>query len=238
MKVLVTRAAEDAAALAAALGALGHEAAIEPLISFEPLDEAPIPAGDFQALLATSRQAIRALARRQADVQRLEAVPLLAVGVATATAATNAGFRSVRPAAGDAAALVSEVVVSLDPAAGPLLQLAGEDLAADIAGELRAAGFRVATATIYRMRAASALSAQTHRDVAAGHIDAVLLMSPRTARIWVACIEAAGLSAEARCIRHLCLSPAVAAVLSRLLPACVWTAPKPTLDALLGLLTD
>jgi uroporphyrinogen-III synthase len=46
-----------------------------------------------------------------------------------------------------------------------------------------------------------------------GRLDAVLLYSPRSAKIWRGLVEAAGLAAAASAVRHLCLSRNVAAAL-------------------------
>lgn len=238
MRVLVTRAAEDAELLATAIGARGHEPVIEPLLVFEAMSDAAIPLSPFQAVLATSRQAIRALEGRPADLARLKSLPLYAVGAATADLARAEGFADVHAAAGTATDLALTIALERRPGAGALLQLAGEDLASDMAGDLRAAGFEVATVTVYRMRAAMQLTEATRAEIAAGRIDAVTLMSPRTAVIWAHCVAAAGLSERVGGMRHLCLSVAVGRALDKLAPRDIRCAARPTRASLLDLLTD
>ena len=98
MKVLVTRPAEDGAEIAKRLAAMGHEALLAPLLRIEFLAGPPLSLDDVQAILATSANGVRALARRTS----VRDLPLFAVGPQTAAAAQEAGFVRIRNAAGDA----------------------------------------------------------------------------------------------------------------------------------------
>lgn len=82
MKVVVTRAAEQADPLVARLEALGHEVVRCPLIRVEPLGDEPIDASPYDWVVVTSPNGARELARR------LEAPPrrLAAIGPGTADA--------------------------------------------------------------------------------------------------------------------------------------------------------
>ncbi len=157
MRLLVTRPEPDALKLRAALEELGHEATVEPLlqVSFENCD-----AVDFegvQAVIATSRNALRALRSHPArGVAR--ALPLFAVGKATAEAARALGFGTVVTGAGTVHELVTHIVSVADPANGLLLHLAGDRLAGDLKGELEQQGFRVLQPVVYRTAAISSFS--------------------------------------------------------------------------------
>ena len=60
--------------------------------------------------------------------------------------------------AGTAAELVAHIVSALDPAAGLVVHLAGDTLAANLQDELEAHGFRVIQPVVYRMLPARALA--------------------------------------------------------------------------------
>ena len=104
-----------------------------------------------QAVLVTSGNAISSLPAT------LKALPLLAVGDATATRARIAGFQHVRSAAGDAAALAEMTIAGLDPASGPLLLASGAGQGMALAATLRSRGFKVWRRVAYAARPAERL---------------------------------------------------------------------------------
>ncbi len=93
MRVLVTRPEEDAGALVAALAARGHETLVEPMLTVGPVPGVtpPLDLEGVQALLFTSANGVRALAR----------------------------LAERRGSPGDAVALGREVGAELRAAAGP-----------------------------------------------------------------------------------------------------------------------
>src|SRR5437870_2620708 len=96
-RALVTRPRAEARALAEALATRGIEAVIEPLLDIHYRDElAPNLAG-VQAVLCTSANGVRALAR----LSRERNVALFAVGEATAARARGEGFAQVEIAGGN-----------------------------------------------------------------------------------------------------------------------------------------
>jgi uroporphyrinogen-III synthase len=215
MRVLVTRPEPDASRTAANLRRLGHEAVVDPLLAIEPLAAIKIPAGPFAGVGVTSATAMRAATAASAAtlLDPVRALPLYAVGAHTAEAAREAGFKNVRHADGDAAALAGLIVREL-PAASRVLHLAGEDRAQDLGRLLAPHGIEVAVLELYRMRPAEKLGASA--AALASGLDAVLHFSPRSAATFVALAEREGLGAAARRPRHLCLSQAVAASLAPL----------------------
>jgi len=227
-RVLITRPLEDAEPLAARLRALGHAVLIEPLLEIVPLEH-PLPdLKQFQALLFTSANGVRAFVRSSES----RALPVFAVGRATADTAIRSGFSIVSSADGDVEALAGLVIARCRPAAGALLQIAATERAGDLAGRLAAAGFVVRRDVRYEARPATALSPATVAALAAGEVGAVLLFSPRTARALTRLLAAAGLVAAARGVTAVCLSDAVAAAAD-----CPWraleVAARPDLEALL-----
>jgi len=235
MRLLVTRPEPDALKLMAVLQEHGHEATVEPLLTVSFVADDAIDLDGVQALIATSRNALRALKSHplRAAARHL---PLFAVGRATATEARTLGFGMVVTGAGTAQELVTHIVAVADPAAGLLLHLAGDAQAVDLEGELESHGFRVVQHVVYRMLAARALAEDTVEQLAMGEIDGVILMSPRTATIYTALMRKHGLAAIARGLVHFCLSEAVARRLQALGPVPVETAEMPRLEEVLALI--
>ncbi|HYN38976.1 MAG TPA: uroporphyrinogen-III synthase [Rhodospirillales bacterium] len=229
LNLWVTRPAEDAAEVAAALRAQGHTVLIEPLLVIERLDGPALDLGGVQALLATSANGVRAFAARQPE----RALPLLAVGDATARAARAAGFTQAESAAGDVVALAELARARLDPAAGPVLHVAAGDVAGNLAGALAAAGFDYRRAVLYRARTAEAVSDELTARIHDGRLDGVLVFSPRTAGTLVRLIREAGLDAAAGRLDLFALSAAVAGAAAALPWRRRIVAGQPTQAALL-----
>ena len=227
-RILITRPQEDAEALAARLRALGHEVLIEPLLEIVYLDHPPPDLKEFQAVLFTSANGVRALVRASEG----RSLPVFAVGKATADTAIRSGFWNVSSADGDVEALARLVIGRCRPQAGGLLQIAATERAGDLAGRLSAAGFAVRRDIRYEARPAAALSPATAAALAAGAIDAVLLFSPRTARALARLLAAAGLTEAVRRVTAVCLSDAVAAAADSPWKA-LRVAARPDLEALL-----
>jgi uroporphyrinogen-III synthase len=184
MRLLITRPEEDGGALAERLVALGHEPVLLPLMDIVLRDLPPLPLDGAQALIATSRNALRGLARNAA-LERARRLPVYCVGEATAAFADTLKFSDIRIGAGTAKDLAPLIARTAKPADGALLYLTAEQIAFDLAGVLSALRFAVRRVIVYsaeeNRHAAEALAAQ----ISAG-IDGVLLMSPRTAEIFAA----------------------------------------------------
>jgi len=235
MRVLVTRPEPDALKLSGVLEEAGHESVVEPLLSVAFEGGEAVDLDGAQALIATSRNALRAL-KSSAALAEARHLPLFAVGKATAAEARALGFETVITGAGTAAELVAHIVSVLDPAAGVLVHLAGDTLAYDLAGELDAQGFRLRQPVVYRMLAATAFSETTVEAFAMHEIDGVLLLSPRTAAIYVRLVAKHGLTSVVRELPHFCLSDAVARQLRPLGTVSIVTAEAPRLAEVLALI--
>jgi uroporphyrinogen-III synthase len=232
LRILVTRPREDAAPLAAALEARGHEVLLEPLLAIAPREDVDWPTGhtQAQALLVTSANGLRAFAR----LDRRRDLPVLAVGDASAAAARDFGFSSVASAAGDIGDLAALVAADLDPAGGPLLHPAAGKLAGDLQGLLAPRGFTVLRAVLYDALPATELSPACSRALAEGSIDAVTFFSPRSAAAFVRLIQGAGLTSACQAVAALCLSEAVAEQISELTWRRIAVAERPEMPALLA----
>ena len=126
MRALVTRPRAEAETLAAALAARGIAAIIEPLLDIRYRDlDAPLDLDGVQAVLCTSANGVRALARLSPE----RGMPLFAVGDATAARARAEGFLEVHSAGGAVGDLVELIVGCLRPETGRLLHVAGSIVA-------------------------------------------------------------------------------------------------------------
>jgi uroporphyrinogen-III synthase/uroporphyrinogen III methyltransferase/synthase len=162
-RVLVTRAAHQAGKLSEGLRARGAEPVevavleIRPPASFDALDAALHQFGNYDWLILSSSNAVRALVERAAalgiapgsEFSPPEGLQVAAVGEATAQAARRAGFKI---------AFVPEAYVAESLAEGLLARVAGERvlvLRAAVARDvipaaLRAAGAEVEVVEAYR----------------------------------------------------------------------------------------
>jgi uroporphyrinogen-III synthase len=224
--ILITRPEPGAAESARAVAAFGWEAVLAPALTLTQLPfKAP---GNCQAIIITSRAAARALP--------LVALPVIAVGEATAAEARARGFTDVRAAAGDAQALAALIGASLKPEAGTLCLTVGEGYALVLAEALRAKGFRVLRRVVYAARPSTELPKEACRAIREGRIHAALFTSPRSAREAMRLLAAAGLQKAAQNIIAIALSPRIASALCALPWAEIRTASRPDHAALLACL--
>lgn len=235
MRIVVTRPEPDALKLAARIEALDHETTIAPLMAVDFDDADIVDLSEAQALIATSKNGLRGL-KAQGAHRIASKLPLFTVGPGTANEGRRLGFELILAGKGGARDLVPEIVANVDPHAGMLVHLAGDMLAFDLASELEMHGFRVAQPVVYRMQPAMALPDDLVEQIRTGEAEAVLLLSPRTADIWVRLIGRHALAPMARRMLHLCLSPAVARRLAPLGAVRIETAAAPTLDDVLALI--
>lgn len=234
MRLLVTRPQPEAKDLADMLTALGHSPIVEPLMQVDYSRIDVVDLTEAQALVATSRNGLRGLAHQGAEHIGAE-LPIYAVGPGTAKAAREMGFKVVVAGAGTAEQIVPQIVTTLDPQYGVLIHLAGDRLAFDLARALESYGFRLLQPIVYRMAERRRLTALTITALYEGALDGVLLLSPRTADIFVKLVTAAQLVESARQPAYICLSQAIADRLQPLGPIKIAVAEQPTLVALLEL---
>ncbi|MCA3271315.1 MAG: uroporphyrinogen-III synthase [Roseomonas sp.] len=224
--ILITRPEPGAAESARAVAALGWEAVLAPALTLtaQPFK---LP-GNCQAIIITSRAAARALPPA--------ALPVIAVGEATAAEARARGFGDVRAAAGDAQALAGLIGATLKPEGGTLCLAVGEGYARDLAAALRAKGFRVLRRVVYAARPSATLPDEARLAIQEGRIHAALFTSPRSAQQAMRLLRDAGLQKAAQDIVALALSPRIAAALSALDWQEIRTASRPDHAALLACL--
>ncbi|MAU41212.1 MAG: uroporphyrinogen-III synthase [Kordiimonas sp.] len=228
MRFLLTRPREDSEKLARNLTRLGHSSLIDPLITIEPCGPGKINLSLYEAVLLTSANGARALARTTDKRD----IPLFAVGEATANAARAAGFTTIQTAGGDVHTLTQLVSHSLSPQSGPLLHVAGKTIAGDLQGQLKKWHFQVDRIVLYTARPADSFSTATIDELHKGSLNSIVFYSPRTARIFKKLITQYDLGHRLATISALCLSHAVVEQLKPLTFKDVITADNPTTQAL------
>lgn len=232
MHVVITRPEQDSAELKSRIEDHGCRVSLAPLLTIELQHISAGALVEAGAVIATSRNGLRALARSDALAAAL-ALPLFAVGPATSSMAASLGFRDIREGNGTATSLVP--LIAATTFAGPLVHLAGDHQAVDLAGALADVGKRVTQLQAYRSVAAKTLPADIVESITDGAVDAVILMSPRSAATWAALMSPRIGRPELTQITHICLSPAVARALETLGPVKTLTAPKAVLEEIVAL---
>ncbi len=234
MRLLVTRPEPEASAFAGELRALGHEPVLQPLLEFRVLDFDLQSLRAAEVLIITSGNSLRALQERGV-IQDLLGKPLYCVGEQTAKRSLAAGFQTVLEVAETGEELTRKITAS-GRCEGLIVHIMGEHMAFDIVGALAREGFSVQSTTVYSMEACREFSPAIDAMLKAGGIDGVILMSPRTAEIYVSLCHRHGIADCAKSPLYLCLSKNVAAKLAPLKPNHVRVPAKPDRKALLELL--
>jgi len=228
--VLITRPHAAGRETARRVAALGLRPVLAPLLEILPRAARLPSAARVQAVLVASANAPPTLP------PAWHALPLLAVGDATAAAARLAGFRTVHSAAGDAQALVALALARCDPAGPPLLLAAGTDRGADPSPCLRARGFTVIRRTVYAAQPVAALPEPARAALAGQTLRAALFFSPATARAFVRLLQQALPADSVAAVEALAISRRTEAALAPLPWRRIRVASRPNQDELLALL--
>ncbi len=240
--VLVTRPAFNAELTEKRLTARGYRVLRDPVLdivfngNFSAVDTRQI-----QAILVTSANGVRALsaaigATEGEKQEEFLALPVLAVGHASGEAARSAGFVNVTHAGGDAANLAALVEARLSPRDGALFHIAGRNIAGDLSGRLTQAGFDIRREVLYSAAPSTKLAPKIIAALKQGEIDGALFYSPRSARIFGELATASGVGPTLAQVSGVCLSRAVAEIVSPLGFAAIHIADKPDEPSLLAAL--
>jgi uroporphyrinogen III methyltransferase/synthase len=214
--VLVTRAREQAAELAAALRSVGAAPVFEPMIELVATDDpeisrkisAVISALDgYQSIVFTSSNAVRffarALAAKSGQSSGLAAgTRTFCVGDRTAEAALAAGFPVHVVASGrsDAEALLGQLLQAL-PVGGGRVLIPGSQIARTvIADGLRVAGAEVDAIPFYINRRPEIDVAGLRRRLIRGELFALTFTSPSTVDHFLSSLDDASREAASQCM--------------------------------------
>ncbi len=211
-RVLVTRAAEQAAEIVEALRAEGAEPVMAPMIRLMPpadqseLDRVFAELDAYDAIVFSSANAVRFFAeagrRRQIDLAAI-AAKVACIGAPTARSAALEGLPihlvTGARAGGDAAALLAELERFLPPA-GRRFLLPRSELGRELLPEgLRAAGARVDAVTAYRHLPPDLDAGALSRELASGAIQVLTFTSPSSLEHLLELIDPEARSALAHC---------------------------------------
>jgi uroporphyrinogen-III synthase len=166
--LLVLRPEPGASTTAARARALGLQPVVAPLFQIEPIAWEPLPVQQFDALMITSANAVRAAGE---GLNLYRKLPAYAVGSASAAALNQAGVSVDYAGQDDVKALLDQMA---DAGIRSPLHLCGAEAKA-----VERSGIRVHQVAVYRANPATALSRSaidTLREEAV-----VLLHSPRAA---------------------------------------------------------
>ena len=230
MKILVTRPIRDGEEIARRLAPMGHEALLAPLLAVRFFEGEPLDLAGVQAILVTSANGVRALARHTSDRD----TAIFAVGPQSAEAARKEGFVRVRSADGDAMALAAATASWADPSGGLLLHAAGEEASDALCEILGAQGFAAKRQTLYRMEKLEQLPGDVAQAIRHGDVQAALFFSPLSAGLFAECAKKSGISTDR--LTAICISPGTARALTDLAFAEIRVAAEPNQAALLACL--
>lgn len=236
MRLIVTRPEPDATRTARALIRLGHEAILSPALEIVHRPDAAIPERDYQAILATSSNGVRALSAVKSAAFLSKATPLLAVGDQTALEAKRGGFVAARSAGGALDDLAALAEAELKPRAGALLYVAGEEQSGDLAARLAASGFDVETAILYRAEPVARLANVAVEALRERSVDGILFYSARSAAAFALALRSADLAPLDAGIACFCLSASVSETLSKVAAGARLVAERPDQLALFALI--
>jgi uroporphyrinogen-III synthase len=229
VRLLVTRPQHDGERTAARLRARGHEVTLAPLLNIDAVD-VELPREPLSAVVMTSANAARAIARHPRR-ETLTGLAAFTVGRHTAEAARAAGFREVECADGDKDDLAALLRARFTEHSPPLLYLAGEDRA----GDLATSGVPLATVVVYRAVKVERFAPAVAAALGQGALDGVLHFSRRSAQAYLDCAARARILERALAPVHFCLSRQVAQPLAAAGAAAIRLAPRPDEAAMIDL---
>jgi len=236
VRLLLTRPVFEAGRTADTLRQRGHDVVFAPMLEIENNTDASIGSGPWSAVLMTSGNAARAIAvHPQRDA--LTSLRCFAVGAQTAAAAELAGFNDVVSANGDGGDLAKVIAQHVRDETTPLLYLAGDDRARDMAAELAPFGLQLHIVVIYRAKAADRFSAEINDALKAGQFDGVLHYSRRSTDIFVACAKRGDAVSAITGLKHFCLSKRASEPLSDIGAGQILVAARPDEAAMMDLIS-
>ena len=250
-RVVVTRAASQSAALAAALKKEGVEVIALPLIQilppqdFAPLDSALRDLANFDWLIFTSQNAVAALADRisviPSETRNLSSggatsapsVRIAAVGKATAEAAQLVGFTVAHVGqGGTAATLVYELASELS---GKRVLLPRSDRAAsELVPRLQRFGAIVTEVIAYRTAEITSIDPAGREAVAAS--DAILFFSPSAVHSFAALQKSSALNPLADTAVIGAIGPVTSVALRNSGLRCDFQASEPSIEEIVATL--
>ncbi|MGI9381125.1 MAG: uroporphyrinogen-III synthase [Methyloligellaceae bacterium] len=237
MQLLVTRPADQSAKLVQSMQDLGHDVKFSPLLEIVYVS-APVPdLRDIQALVFTSSYGVRGFANLHENTP-LGDMAVFAVGQSTELKARETGFSRVHAGANDAVSLVDVIKGHFHTDEGKILYIRGMHVAVDMKEKLEAEGYRVRQQIVYEARCAKSFSPEVLPCIIQETLEGVILLSQRTARVFVNLVEQVENQEYIQSLKYYCLSRKIADELSMINPSQVFIPEIPNLDELIKLIKD
>ncbi|MEL7050122.1 MAG: uroporphyrinogen-III synthase, partial [Pseudomonadota bacterium] len=218
-----------------------------PVLSIVPEPEPDFNVSGVTGVVFSSRNAITVVSGWTC-LDALRAKPAFCVGPKTASLARDAGFDVVGDVAATAVELADVLIRHCKLGEGNgdqnslsnhrIVQFAGANVAADLVGRIRAAGYGAEKVVVYRAEAARDLTDEARIALTDECINAVVLYSPRSAKVFRELIDTTELGDKLNGVSLLCLSANVAAELEHVgeMAARVAVAEKPNGKEMLALI--
>ena len=201
--LLLTRPSNEVEEMMRALIQRGFKVIVDPMLHIRPVDCPPLNLKNVQALVTTSINGIR----RLSQLTPHRHVPFYVVGDVSAHQARQMGFNAVYAAQGSVDHLARLLIEKLNPSAGKIIYVSGQEIKKDLVHLLSTHGYDVERIIAYHALAASSLKSETQEALITGRLNAVLFFSPRTAEVFVTLTRAYAKAFER--IVALCLSSEV-----------------------------
>lgn len=206
MRVVITRAEQEAAAMGAAIKNIDCTPIAASMMEIH-LAEEPIDLTGYQGVLITSKNAIRALDK----VSEEKEFPIFCVGPQSRKAAEELGYTNVKNSFGGYKNLPIFLARETDKAAGPFLFLHGGNIAGSPVQDLGKAGFKIVSRRVYSAGAITTLSDEVKAEFEkTSPPEFVTFMSIRTYKLFRDVMESHGLLPKLKDCIAVCISPAVA----------------------------
>ncbi len=232
VKLWVTRPILDAPKQEIILQKNGYKTICFSLLDIQ-IHKKTIDTSDCQAVIFTSANGIRAFVQNKGDLN----LPVYAVGESTKQQALEYGFKKVISANGDINDLSDVIKENLNPNNGTLYHSAGSIIAKDLGALLDSFGYNVRRVALYDALPCEHISEYLQKSIKNNEIKGVLLMSPRTADIFVRLINKYVLDKYIQNMVIFSLSNTVASKCSGF-GANIIVAKTPTNDSLMQKIND
>jgi uroporphyrinogen-III synthase len=216
-------------ALEAELEARGFKTFIEPMLSIENIEVTLPDLLPYSGLVFTSANAVRAFSSLTDEREK----NIYVVGNETAKVADSLGWKNIKSANGDSAALKT-LLEKNGLHARELLHLSGEH----IAEPLTIGGDDIERLIVYRAIKASELSEGCQRLIDKQLFEAVMFFSPRSASAFKRLLEKHGCIDNVSSINVLCISDSVVECVRDVTWGGIYVSKTPDRSSMLGLLEE
>jgi len=206
LRVVITRAENEAIGLAQAVAGIGCEPLVAPMLDINLFEE-PIDLSPYQGVLITSANAVRALEKATEDRD----IPIYCVGPQSRQVAEKLGFTNVKNSFGGQKNMPVFLKRETSPAKGPLLFLHGGNVTGNPIQDLAKMGFRTVGKRVYAAGPVGNLPDDVRAEFEKDEIpEIVTFFSIRTFKMFREVMQNEGLTAKLRGASAVCISPAVA----------------------------